>query len=106
MTADISERQRVAFTEAALIRYFDPPLNNDFRETFPRAAHATYRECYDLDLNSVAFGLQTHSIFARVGSAGVGPAYVHTPDFPLHDPEDRRALFDFATPPDEIDPQA
>ena len=46
----ISEQQQINFTEAALIRYFSPSYNKEYKDTFPSPAHKTYSECYDLDI--------------------------------------------------------
>jgi len=53
----VTVQQEINFTEAALIKYFQPPYNKTFRNTFPSPAHKTYGECYDLDINSVIVDL-------------------------------------------------
>ena len=55
----IHEQQKINFTEAALIRYFEPPYNIEYKNTFPNPAHKTYAECYELNINSVAVELDT-----------------------------------------------
>ena len=93
----ISEQQRINFTEAALIRHFKPPYNKDYKNTFPSPAHKTYSECYDLDLNLVGFELGTEEILrTRLWSASAARSWWHVREFALHDPAERRHMFDFA----------
>ncbi len=48
-----SEKQKINFTEAALIRTFLPKYNQEFKNTFPKSSHSSYSECYSLDLNAI-----------------------------------------------------
>lgn len=48
-----SEKQKINFTEAALIRTFLPKYNKEFKDTFPKPSHSSYSECYSLDINSI-----------------------------------------------------
>jgi hypothetical protein len=90
----ISERQQIAFTEAALIRYFQPRYNRIFRDTFPNPEHSTYRECYDIELNMVSVELQTDELGVRLWSQSAEPDWIHFCTFPLHSREDRVYMFD------------
>ena len=96
LSSSITEQQRINFTEAALIKYFQPEYNTIFRERFPNPAHSTYAECYDLDLNSVAVELDTESIMCRLWSSAVSPKWLHLPTFDLHSVEERKSMFDFS----------
>ncbi|MHC0444605.1 hypothetical protein ACWA1F_04305 [Flavobacterium sp. 3-218] len=49
----ISEKQRINYTEAALIQTFKPRFNKEFKNTFPNPAHTSYSECYNLDINGI-----------------------------------------------------
>lgn len=91
----ISEQQQINFTEAALIRYFQPKYNKIFKDTFPNPAHKTYAQCYDLDLNAVNVELQTEPIRCRLWSPAVSPAWIHFVTFELHSKEERKSMFDF-----------
>ena len=51
----INEQQKINLTEAALTKYFEPPYNKIYKNSFPNPAHKTYSECYDLNINSVCF---------------------------------------------------
>lgn len=103
LTNQVSEQQRINFAEAALIRYFEPKYNKTFRKNFPSPEHATYRQCYDVDLNMVAAELDTESFHARLYSAVRPPAWQHHAMFPLHDPKERAYMLDLLTPGDGSD---
>lgn len=97
----ISLKHRVNFTEAALIRYFQPQYNDKFKEHFPESSHTSYSECFDLDINSVSFELETSSLVTRLYSDNVSPNVIHIGTFALPTKEDRKALFDFFAPQEE-----
>jgi hypothetical protein len=97
LSSGISEQQQVNITEAALIRYFDAPFNKTYRNSFPNPAHATYSECYELELNSVIVVLDTEYANSRLWSGAVAPAWTHVATFPLHSADDRKAMFDLWT---------
>lgn len=90
----ISEQQKINFTEAALIRYFQPEYNETYKKTFPNPAHVTYSECYDLDINSVCVAIDSEPIKSRIWTPHVRPSHDHVPVFNLHSPEERRGMFD------------
>jgi hypothetical protein len=94
LTTEITEQQRINFTEGALIRYFDPEHNILLRKTFPSPAHSTYSECYDLDVNSVVVELNSEEWNCRLWSKSAPPGWVHYAQFALHDRNDRKAMVD------------
>jgi hypothetical protein len=94
----VSDRHYVNFTEAALIRYFQPPYNKVFKNTFPNPAHGSYEECYSIDLNSVGIELVTDDVPGlRLYSERVPRTWYHIETFFLHDPAAREAMFDFGS---------
>lgn len=95
INSDITEQQQINFTEAALIRYFQPPYNKIYKDSFPNPAHSSYSECYDIDLNMVCVELQTEEIGLRLWSESVKPEWVHFCSFPLHSREERVYMFEF-----------
>lgn len=97
--AEVSEQQRINFTEAALIKYFQPSYNTMFKDSFPNPAHSTYSKCYDIDLNMVSVELQTEDIGARLWSPSAPASYLHLCSFPLHSREERVFMFDFFPTP-------
>lgn len=98
LTQQVSEQQRINFTEAALIRYFEPRFNKTFRSTFPSPAHTSYDECYQIDLNMISVEVETGDIRARLYSAARPPEWRHLAMFPLHDPKERKYMLDLLQP--------
>lgn len=94
----ISEGQQINFTEAAFIRYFEPAYNDHFKTNFPNPAHKTYRECYDIDLNSVFVEIDTEPLRCRFYSQAVDRRWNHLPQFALHDSSERAAMLDVLLP--------
>lgn len=91
----ITEQQQINFTEAALIRYFQPTYNIIYKDSFPNPAHSTYSECYDIDLNMVSVEIQSEDLGLRLWSGSVEPKWAHFCTFPLHSKEDRKYMFEF-----------
>jgi len=89
----ITEQQAINFTEAALIRYFEPEYNEIFKNSFPNPGHKTYSECYDLDINSVMVTIETDNLGFMLWSKRREKTWVHIATFPLHNSEDRKSLF-------------
>ena len=91
----LSEQQKINFTEAALIKYFQPKYNSIYKNTFPNPAHQTYRECYDLDINSICIEMQTaEMINCCMYSETVERAPWNIKTFFLHSSEERKNMFD------------
>lgn len=92
----INEQQKINFTEAALIKYFEPTYNKIYKDSFPNPAHKTYSECYDLDINSVCIELNTQEMVnCQFYSDKIDKAPWHMKDFLLHSREDRKSMFEF-----------
>lgn len=95
ITEGMNEQQKINFTEASLIRYFQPPYNKIYKGSFPNPAHKTYSECYDLDINSVGFEMQTEEMInCQIYSETITKKPVHYVSYPLHSAEDRKSIFD------------
>lgn len=92
----MDEGQKINFTEAALIKYFQPQYNKEYKESFPTRDHKSYSECYDLDINSVGFEIDTSDkIKCNLYSQSTDRCHLHMISFLLHSPEERKAFFDF-----------
>ena len=98
MIEGLNEQQVINFTEAALIRYFQPSYNIEYKNSFPNPAHSTYAECYELDINSVVIEVNTENINCRLYSANISASFLHMKDFFLHSNLDRKNMFDFDLP--------
>ena len=90
----VTEQQRINFTEAALIRYFEPPYNKIFKNQFPEPSHRTYSECYKLDFNAVSVEVETERIQCMLYSEKVLPKWIHNPRFSLYNSEERKSIFE------------
>ncbi len=96
VNGDFSERQIINFTEAALIKYFEPKYNKEYKNTFPNPAHKTYKECYDLDINSVVVQLGTYDMLkCKLYSEKISTKETHFATFNLHNKLERKSMFDF-----------
>ncbi|WP_153302947.1 beta/alpha barrel domain-containing protein [Aeromicrobium choanae] len=94
-SAELDPSVITALSEAALILYFQPEFNDKFKDHFPEPLHKTYREVYDLDMNSVGIEFETlATIGIRLKSRVVEPVFIHTGLFALHDQAARRRFFD------------
>lgn len=90
----VAEQVLVNFAEAALIKYFQPEYNAHFKDVFPSPAHKTYAQCYDIDANSLILEIQTEQVHTRLFSKAAPASWIHMHTFPMHDSEDRKAMFD------------
>lgn len=91
----VSEQQQINFTEASLIRYFQPEYNLIFKNSFPNPAHESYSECYKIDLNLINVELQTDAIRCRLWSKNIASRWTHFATFKLHSSEERKSMFEF-----------
>ena len=96
--AGITEKQSINFTEAALIRYFQPEYNEKFKNNFPDYSHSSYSECYDLDINSVIIELSTdlERMQFKLHSLKIPPDFNHLIHFSLHSKDERKSMFELA----------
>lgn len=91
----INEQQKINFTEAALIKYFQPKYNVIYKDSFPNPAHKTYSECYELDINAVAIEMQTYEVVnCFMYSEAVEKAPWHMHHFLLNSTEERKSIFE------------
>jgi hypothetical protein len=95
-TYPVSEKERVALTEGALIRYFDPPYNKNLKQTFPSSAHRDYTSIYTRELIGAGFDLESTSVGTRLGSAARPAAWAHGHVFSLRSEGEKKSLLDLA----------
>ena len=95
LSENISEKQKINFTEAALIKYFQPEYNKIYKNIFPNPMHNSYSERYDLEINHIAAEIQTDEIKTRLFSKKIKPKVFHIAQFDLYSQEDRKGMFDF-----------
>lgn len=90
----ITDEHIINFTEAAMIRYFQPHYNKMYKNNFPDPSHKTYQECYQLDLNSIGFELDIPSHPRYFWSESAPPSYRHEGFYRLPNTSDRIKFFD------------
>jgi hypothetical protein len=90
----LNEQQIINFTEASLIKYFKPEYNIEYKDKFPNPSHKSYSECYDLDVNSVCFEIETECIKTRLYTSSMKPAFMHLGSFTMESREKRINMFD------------
>lgn len=90
---DTSERERVALYEAAMIRYFEPEFNIEFKESFPSTRLKILQDCYDKDFSAVIAEFCFDDAPFVLRSKKVAGSRYHIANYSLHSEEDRRAFF-------------
>jgi hypothetical protein len=70
----LSKKQKINFTEAALIKLFEPQYNVHFKNNFPDKKHKSYLECYDQDIRALIIELDMqnmkHHIYTEKSGRG------------------------------------
>ncbi len=89
----LTPTQRIKLTEAALINYFRPRYNIEYKENFPNIKHSSYDECYKLDINAVSIEINTELHFF---SKRIRTKNTHFKRYFLSTDEERRKVFDFS----------
>jgi len=88
-----SEQERVALYEAAMIRYFSPEFNKEFKNSFPSTNLKVLRDCYEKDFSSVSAELVVEGLPLTFYSEAVEPAHIHIAQHDLHTDEARKMFF-------------
>jgi hypothetical protein len=81
--------------EASLIRYFQPPFNKEFKNSFPSTNMKVLADCYDKDFSALVAEICIDELPFRLFSAAVprtGTGY-HSAKHDLHNDEARRVFF-------------
>lgn len=90
-----SEEERISLYEAALIRYFYPEFNKDFKDSFPSTNLKILRDCYNKDFCTLVAEICIDELPFRLWSQAVEPAPCHIAKHDLHKDEDRRMFFGY-----------
>lgn len=88
-----SDAERVALYEASLIRYFQPPFNKEFKDSFPSTNLKVLGDCYDKDFAGVISEICIDELPFKLSSDTVAPAQNHIAKFDLHNADSRRVFF-------------
>lgn len=89
------EKERVSLFEAAFIRYFRPPFNEKFKDSFPSTNMKVLQDCYDKDFSAVIaeIGFDADALPYKLFSGQVEPKDHHTASYNLSKDEDRAVFF-------------
>lgn len=90
----ISEHQKINFTEAALIKYFEPAYNLDYKKNFPDKKHKSYSECYKLNIRALNIELDTSEHIRNIFSKKAGSKNNHSAMFNFENDSERISFLD------------
>lgn len=91
---NLSSKQDINVTEAALIRYFKPKYNEKLKNLFPVKSHSEYSECYDLKLDFICVELDTtNSLFSLWSPEQPSISDIHNINFTFNSEEKFEDLF-------------
>lgn len=88
-----SEQERIALYEAAMIRYFKPEYNIEFKESFPSTRLKILQDSYEKDFSAVVAEFAFDDIPVSLYSDCVQPNSWHSANHDLHKDKDRKAFF-------------
>jgi len=88
----ITEKQKINFTEAALIRYFQPEYNIEFKDSFPTTKHKSYSECYGLDIKALTIELDTSENTRKIYTKNTKREHHHIKMFEFNSDKDRISM--------------
>ncbi|WP_010134023.1 hypothetical protein [Ochrovirga pacifica] len=87
-----SEKQKINFTEAALIKYFKPKYNIEFKDSFPNPKHKSYSECYKLNVRAITIEINTDEMKRKIYTKSSEKKVKHMKMFEFNSDEDRISL--------------
>jgi len=88
-----TEAERICLYEAALIRYFRPEFNTEFKDSFPSTNLKILKNCYEKDFSAVIAEFVFDRFPWHLGSKVVAPSRTHYVRHSLHTQEDRDLFF-------------
>ncbi|RTL46400.1 MAG: hypothetical protein EKK53_04175 [Burkholderiales bacterium] len=88
-----TEEERISLYEAALIRYFYPDFNKEFKDSFPSTNLKILRDCYDKDFSAVIAEICIDDLPFTLWSKTSGLKHYHIAKHDLHKEANRRAFF-------------
>ncbi|KAA0070019.1 hypothetical protein CIW50_27815 [Tardiphaga sp. P9-11] len=94
---DTTEKERISLYEAALIRYFKPPYNSKFKDSFPSTNMKLLKECYDKDFAAVIAEVGFDELPYELCSDSVEAKHKHFATHDLHDDASRQVFFSKVT---------
>jgi hypothetical protein len=93
----LTEHQKICLVEAGLIRYFKPPYNEIYKESFPAADQKILSHCDFVDFSGLIVEIDTSELGMELYSQSVSTDSHHIAQFNLVNPTERRSFFTFLT---------
>lgn len=90
---NLTDAEIVSLYEAALIRYFSPEFNKEFKNSFPSTNLKILQDCYDKDFSAVIAEICIDELPFTLYSDKVKPKRYHIATFQLHADQSRHAFF-------------
>ena len=87
------EKERVSLFEAAFIRYFRPPFNEKFKDSFPSTNMKVLKDCYAKDFSAVIAEIGFDELPYKLWSGHVEAKNHHIASFNLSTAEERTVFF-------------
>ncbi|WP_299089477.1 hypothetical protein [uncultured Metabacillus sp.] len=88
----IRKKQEINFTEAALIRYFQPKYNDIMKYRFPSKTHTEYSDLFKENVDYVSVEIDTKRLHVKLYSEVIPAQFEHNP---FYDLKDKRSKYDF-----------
>jgi hypothetical protein len=88
-----TEQERIALYEAALIKYFYPEYNKEFKNSFPSTNLKILQDCYEKDFSGVIAEICIDNLPFRLCSENVEPQFYHISKHNLHEAKNREMFF-------------
>lgn len=88
-----SESERVSLYEAALIQYFSPEYNKEFKNSFPSTNLKILHDCYEKDFSAVFAQIFIDELPFKLCSDIIEPSLYHISKHDLHQDADRKVFF-------------
>lgn len=88
----IRKKQEINFTEAALIRYFQPKYNDKMKYRFPSRTHTEYSDLFKENIDYVSVEIDTKRLNVKLYSEVALADFEHNPFYGL---KDKRSKYDF-----------
>lgn len=87
------DSQIINVTEAAIINYFKPKYNENFKNNFPDVGHKGYKFYYDYDYNAITVELDPSCVNIKIHTEHTGYSQFSPIEYLLNSEEKRKSMF-------------
>lgn len=88
-----TEQEQISLYEAALIRYFYPQFNKEFKDSFPSTRLKVLQDCYEKDFSMVVAEISFDELPFQLCSEVIDARPSHMAWHNLHEDSQRKAFF-------------